>query len=203
MAYIGALRVPYRHDIHLGCDILRRLDKYLDDLISPKVWTKLDDLVKARSRGDKFGEQQLLNPQKKSLAERMTRNIPPPAIPGIIETQVPSFKFSTPSLPHSARNSPTLLHSPAAQVKPLRTLSIPTGPRITLPPRIPTGPRNATLPPRPVSLNTSNSDLSDHGVGPKRSRQRSKRGKGGPMDQSQRGQGDLRLRINGDRWFET
>jgi hypothetical protein len=199
MAYIGALRVPYRQDERLATAILRGLDKYLDDLISPKVWIKLDDLVKARSRGEKFGEQQLLNPTRKTLAERMTNNINPLHVMGGIDQQTPSFTTNSPALKHG---SPSLLHSPASHIKPLR--SIPTGPRNPLQPlriSVPTGPRN-TLPPRPMSPHTSNSDLSDNGVGPKRSRQRS-RGHGGPMDQSQRGQGGPRLGIDPlDRWFE-
>jgi hypothetical protein len=201
MAYIGALRVPYRQDERLATAILRGLDKYLDDLISPKVWIKLDDLVKARSRGEKFGEQQLLNPQRKTLAERMTNNINPSNDMGDIERQTPSF---TPSSLAFKYGSPSLLFSPASHTKPLRARPIPTGPRNALQPlriSVPTGPRNG-LPPRPMSPHTSNSDLSDNGVGPRRSRQRS-RGHGGPMDLSQRGQGGPRLGIDPlDRWFE-
>ena len=202
MAYIGALRVPYRQDERLATSILRGLDKYLDDLISPKVWIKLDDLVKARSRGEKFGEQQLLNPQRKTLAERMTNDINPSNVMLGHERQTPSFTPNSPAFKHA---SPSLLHSPASHIKPLRSRSIPTGPRNALQPlriSVPMGPRTA-FPPRPMSPHTSNSDLSDNGVGPKRSRQRSKRGNGGPMDQSQRGQGGPRLRIDPlDRWFE-
>jgi hypothetical protein len=181
MAYIGVLRVPYRHNEQFAVDILRGLDKYLDDLISPKVWIKLDDLVKAKSRGEKFGEQQLLNPLRKTLFERMSINIKSPGIVGDIEAQVPSFKL----------DSPSLLHSPAPRSNHPRSPSTPTGPRYT-------------LPPRPISPHTSNSDHSDGGVGPKRSRQRSKRGsEGGPMDQSRRGQEGPRFRIDpGQRWFE-
>jgi hypothetical protein len=196
MAYIGALRVPYRQDERLATAILRGLDKYLDDLISPKVWIKLDDLVKARSRGEKFGEQQLPNPHRKTLAERMTNNIKPSNVIGGIEQQTPSFTPNSPAFKHG---SPSLLHSPASHIKPLR--SIPTGPRNALQPlriSVPIGPRNA----RPISPHTFNPDLSDIGVGPKRSRQRS-RGHGGPMDQSQRSQGGPRLGIDPlDRWFE-
>jgi hypothetical protein len=202
MAYIGALRVPHRQDERLATAILRGLDKYLDDLISPRVWIKLDDLVKARSRGEKFGEQQLLNPQRKTLAERMTNNINPSNVMGGIERQTPSFTPDSPAFKHG---SPSLLHSPASHTKPLRARPIPTGPRNALQPlriSVPTGPRNA-FPPRPMSPHTSNSDVSDNGVGPKRSQQRSKRGNGGPMDQSQRGQGGPRLGIDPlDRWFE-
>jgi hypothetical protein len=201
MAYIGALRVPYRQDERLATAILRGLDKYLDDLISPTVWIKLDDLVKARSRGEKFGEQQLLNPTRRTLAERMTNNINPSIVMGGIERQTPSFTPNSPAFKHG---SPSLLYSPASQTKPLRSRSIPTGPRNALQPlriSVPTGPRNS-LPPRPISPHTSNPDLSDIGVGPKRSRQRS-RGHGGPMDQSQRSQGGPRLGIDPlDRWFE-
>jgi hypothetical protein len=201
MAYIGALRVPYRQDERLATAILRGLDKYLDDLISPKVWIKLDDLVKARSRGEKFGEQQLLNPHRKTLAERMTNNIKPSNVIGGIERQTP---FYTPNSPAFKHGSPSLLHSPASHIKPPRSRPIPTGPRKALQPlriSVPTGPRN-TLPPRPVSPHTSNSNVSDNGLGPKRSRQRS-RGHGGPMDQSQRGQGGPRSGVDPlDRWFE-
>jgi hypothetical protein len=199
MAYIGALRVPYREDEGLATSILRGLDKYLDDLISPKVWIKLDDLVKARSRGEKFGEQQLLNPQRKTLAERMTHNINPSNVMGGIERQTPSFTPNSPAFKHG---SPSLLHSPASHIKPLRSRPIPTGPRNALQPlriSVPIGPRDA----RPISPHTSNPDLSDNGVGPRRSRQRSKKRNGGPMDQSQRGQGGPRLGIDPlDRWFE-
>jgi len=202
MAYIGALRVPYRQDERLATAILRGLDRYLDDLISPKVWIKLDDLVKARSRGEKFGEQQLLNPLRKTLAERMTNNINPSNVMGGIERQTPSFTPNSPAFKHG---SPSLLFSPASQTKPLRSRPIPTGPRNALQPlriSVPTGPRNG-LAPRPISPHTSNSDVSDNGVGPKRSGQRSKRGNGGPMDQSQRGHGGQRLGIDPlDRWFE-
>jgi hypothetical protein len=198
MAYIGALRVPYRQDERLATAILRGLDRYLDDLISPRVWIKLDDLVKARSRGEKFGEQQLLNPQRKTLAERMTNTINPFQVTGGNE-QAPS---STPNSPAFKRGSPSLLHSPASHVKPLRSRPIPTGPRNALQPlriSVPIGPRNT----RPIPPHTSNSDLSDNGVGPKRSQQRSKRGNGGPMDQSQRSQGGPKLGIDSlDRWFE-
>jgi hypothetical protein len=198
MAYIGALRVPYRQDERLATAILRGLDKYLDDLISPRVWIKLDDLVKARSRGEKLGEQQLLNPARKSLAERMTNNINPSNVMGGIERQTPSFFPNSPAFKHG---SPSLLHSPASHLKPLQSRPIPTGPRNALQPlriSVPIGPRDA----RPISPHTSNPDLSDNGVGPKRSRQRS-RGYGGPMDQSQRGQGGPRLGIDPlDRWFE-
>jgi hypothetical protein len=202
MAYIGVLRVPYRQDERLATAILRCLDKYLDDLISPKVWIKLDDLVKARSRGDKFGEQQLLNPQRKTLAERMTNNVHPINVMGGIERQVPSFAPNSPAFKHG---SPSLLHSPASHMKPVQSRSIPTGPRIALQPlriSVPIGPRNA-IPPRHMPTHSSNSDQSDSPVGPKRSRQRSKRGNGGPMDPSQRGQGGPRLGIDPlDRWFE-
>jgi hypothetical protein len=202
MAYIGALRVPYRQDERLATAILRGLDKYLDHLISPKVWIKLDDLVKARSRGDKYGEQQLLNPQRKTLAERMTNNINPCNVMGGIEQPVPSFTPNSPAFKHG---SPSLLHSPASHMKPLRSRPMPTGPRNVLQPlriSVPIGPRNA-LPPRHMPPCTPNSDQSDSPVGPKRSRQRSMRGTGGPMDQSQRGQGGAKLGIDPlDRWFE-
>jgi hypothetical protein len=200
MAYIGALRVPYRQDERLATAIFRGLDKYLDDLISPKVWIKLDDLVKARTRGEKFGGQQLLNPQRKSLAERMTNNINPLHVMGGIERQTPSFTPNSPAFKHG---SPSLLYSPASQTKSLRSRPIPTGPRNALQPlriSVPAGPRNC-LPPRPMSSDTY-SDLFDNGVGPRRSRQRS-RGHGGPMDQSQRGHGGPRLSVDPlDRWFE-
>jgi len=202
MAYSGALRVPYRQDERLATAILRGLDKYLDDLISPRVWIKLDDLVKARSRGEKLGEQQLLNPQRKTLAERMTNNTNPSNVMGGNKQQAPSF---TPDSPASKHGSPSLIHPPASHIIPLLSRPIPTGPRNALQPlriSVPSGPRNG-LPPRPMSLHTSNSDLSDNGVGPRRSRQRSKRGNGWPMDQSQRGQGGPSSRVDPlDMWFE-
>lgn len=202
MAYIGALRVPYRQNERLATAILRGLDKYLDDLISPKVWIKLNDLVKARSRGEKFGEEQLLNPQRKTLVERMTNNINAPNIMNGIDRQAPT------PIPHSPAfklGSPSLLLSPASIMKPKRARPIPTGPRNALQPlriNIPTGPRSA-LPPQRMSLHTSNLDLSGNGVGPNRGRQRSKRGDGGRVNQSQRGQGGPGSGIDPlDRWFE-
>ena len=164
LAYIGALRVRYRHNERLHLDSISRLDRYLDDLISPNVWIKLDDLVKARSRGQKFGEQQLLNPARKTLAERMTTNIQsvPTSLSGV-KTQVPAFEL----------NSPSMLHSPAPHSNPLLSSSTPT--------RHP----NNSLPPRPISPNTSSSDLSDNGIGPMRGVPRGPRAD--PMGKKPRG----------------
>jgi hypothetical protein len=164
LAYIGALRVRYRHDEQLSLNSIRRLDKYLDDLISPNVWIKLDDLVRARSRGQKFGEQQLLNPIRKTLAERMTNNLQPWAIPVTgIKPQTPSFELT----------SPSMLHSPAARSNPLLPSSTPT--RLS----------HNSLPPRPISPNTSSSDLSDYGIGPMRGVPRGPRDD--PMGKQSRG----------------
>ena len=192
LAYIGALRVPYRHDEKIGFDTICRLDKYLDDLISPKVWIKLDDLVKARTRGQKYGEQRLLHPQRRTLVEMMSNKIPRPTTISAFEPQVPSFKLTTPST-HSSRapshrNSPSLLNSPTPRsdtsrlpsrsTGPRDPHSVPIGPRYSLSHSAPTGPIY-TLPPRPRSPYSSNSDSSDYGIGPQRRRQRSKRGSNG------------------------
>lgn len=125
-AYIGAQRVPYLDDAQHASDILCRLDKYIDELIDPAVWVKLDDLVKAKDCGEKPGQQQLLNPGKKSLMERMSRpGIGPghsaqtPATP-LVKPSVPLARIdnTVPSLspspsPAPSHLGPSLLHSPS------------------------------------------------------------------------------------------
>lgn len=106
-AYIGAMRIPFGGDPQQGADIVHRLNKYLDDLISPKVWVKLDDLVKQRHRGEKFGQQQLLDPNKKSLLERMSR-------PNPLLKQTPSTPLAPVSNTVQATPiGPSLLNSPS------------------------------------------------------------------------------------------
>lgn len=163
LAYIGAPRIPYKQDEQLGYDILTRLDKYVDDLISPNVWIKLDDLVKQRSRGEKFGEQQLLNPAKRTLAERMWSNksaAPRSISQGGVRAQVPSFEL----------NGPSLLHSPSVRSTPLRSVSAPNR-------------QPERLPARPSSPSWDGYDDSDDffrdGAGPMRTDRRA-RGRGPP-----------------------
>lgn len=114
-AYIGAMRIPYTGDPQRGADISQRLDRYLDDLLSPRVWVQLDDLEKQRRRGGRFGQQQLLNPGRKSLLERMHRPYPPPRtshssplapIENIVQTTSPMG----PSLLNSPFPSPFVMY---------------------------------------------------------------------------------------------
>jgi hypothetical protein len=181
LAYIGASRVPYTKDIQLGYDILARLDKYIDDLISPAVWTKLDDLVKQRSRGDKFGEHQLLNPAKRSLAERMWGNKVASTRPRSTSTSA-SQSDGRPSVPPSEFDGPSMLHSPAPRSGPLRSVSAPNGQM------------GANLPPRPATPEWDghgdpDGDVFRDGTGPMRTGRRA-RGRGATIPKGPRaGQG--------------
>lgn len=184
-AYIGALRVPYIHDENHGIDILLRLDKYIYDLVQPVVWVKLDDLVKQRSRGTKFGEQQLLDPTKRSLMERMTgfgplldlsnsSNRPrTPSTPSISRTSSPTTSTSETPMGPSMLNSPT----PSFVFLTERT----RGGHQTIPPR---SSHSREPPSAPAAI-----------LGPVRTDRSQSRNIRGRTDQHNGGSGGLRLKI--------
>lgn len=138
-AYIGALRVPYTHNEEHGADMILRLDKYIHDLVQPAVWVKLDDLVKARHRGDKFGEQQLLNPMKRSLLERMTSfsqaSVSPMSLatignatPGVLnyrDSVDDSSGLNSSHAPSHTPMGPSMLHSPTPSLLSLSSRRLP------------------------------------------------------------------------------